>query len=430
VAMAAESTPLQLETIFTAEPLLAGRAADPDRLDRTAHVVFEYQDGTTQPYYEVLAYGSAFSPSPADEPIRTGRLERDEAWMLGMIADCLAVWDEYVAKHYDLPRGAPPFVPDRTHIETAGRRLADAGDRLFSAVFLQGDAGLREIGRRLADAMRAGEQTITFYSDRLFVPWWIIYSDDGTDSGHGPGHGWSPGGFWGYRHLIDHEFVRNIGCPDHRIKLGATPLRVSLNLDLSLDDRNGLPVTAPVRDFFERRRGDYAHVIRSTSDELRAALTSQEFGEHILYFCCHCGAQQSPYGGPYRTVLQLTDPERITPAHLCGWLRERKLSSNPFVFINACGGGLLNSQFYCSFGSELIRKSANCVVGPEVRVPAQFAGKYAVELFTRFLEQRYHLGPAMRQVTRHLMDTWHSPLGLVYGLYQGLDTRLVAGDLD
>jgi hypothetical protein len=31
----------------------------------------------------------------------------------------------------------------------------------------------------------------------------------------------------------------------------------------------------------------------------------------------------------------------------------------------------------------------------------------------------------MRDVTRHLMDTAHCPLGLVYGLYRGLDTRLV-----
>jgi hypothetical protein len=251
-----------------------------------------------------------------------------------------------------------------------------------------------------------------------------MYSDVGAN-GMQDEADWSPRGFWGYSHLIEHEFVRNTTCTDHRISLKDMPLQVSLNLDLSLDERNDALVTQPVRDFFENRTEAYSHTVRSTSRELREALMSQDFRDQVVYFCCHCGTQQGQYGGPARSVLQLTDAERITPGHLCGWLRDRNLSSNPFVFINACGGGLLSSRFYCSFGHELIRKAANCVIGPEVRIPAVFAGTYAVELFTRFLEPRRHLGRAMQQVTRHLMDNHHTPLGLVYGLYRGLDTRLV-----
>jgi hypothetical protein len=413
---------LDLETTFTTGAALAESGGDPERLDRTGHVVFEYQDGNSA-HYEIRAYGPIFPEESPGDPNYVGHLDRDETWMLGMIHDCLGEWDEYIARYYDVPRGAPAFVPGRSHLEAAGIRLAEAGQRLFSAVFLQGDEGLRRIGNMIVEAMQTREQTITFYSDRLFVPWWIMYSDSGTARPQRVD--WSPRGFWGYSHLIEHEFVRNIPCPDHRIPLENTPLQVSLNLDLSLDERNEALVTRPVCEFFENRKEDCEHTVRSTSDELRVALMSQDFRDQIVYFCCHCGTQQGPYGGPTRSVLQLTDTERITPSHLCDWLRERNLSSNPFVFINACGGGLLSSKFYCSFGHELIRKAANCVIGPEVRIPAVFAGSYAVELFTRFLEPHCHLGPAMREVTRYMMDSHHTPLGLVYGLYRGLDTRLV-----
>jgi hypothetical protein len=414
---------LDLETVFAVAPGSADAGVDPERLARTGHVVFEYQDGSS-PCYEIRAYGPMFPELPGGEPAYVGRLEQDETWMLGMIHDCLADWEEYVAKYYDVPRGAAAFVPDHLHLEAAGVRLAEAGNRLFSAVFLQGDAGLRRIGLMLAEAMRAGEQVITFYSDRLFVPWWIMYNDVTADGAPG-GAEWSPRGFWGYSHLIEHEFVRNTPCPDHRIPLRDEPLQVSLNLDLSLDERHDGVVTGPVREFFADRPQACAHTVRSTSDELRQALMSAEFADQVLYFCCHCGTQQGQFGGPARSVLQLTDAERITPAHLVGWLQERDLSSNPFVFLNACGGGLLSSRFYCSFGHELIRKAANCVIGPEIRIPAVFAGAYAVELFTRFLEPQCHLGRVMREVSRHLMDEHHTPLGLAYGLYRGLDTRLV-----
>ncbi len=413
--MTGEHTLLNLETTFAAAPGSAD-SVDHERLDRTGHVLFEYQD-TSSPCYDILAYGPIFPELP-DGELFVGRLEQSETWMLGMIQDCLADWDEYIAKYYDVPRGAPVFVPDRLHLENAGSRLAEAGARLFSAVFLQGDAGLRRIGNVLAEAMRTGEQIITFHSDRLFVPWWIMYSEAAEAD-------WVPQGFWGYQHLIEHEFIRNTPCPDHRIPVKDTPLQVSLNLDLRLDEREDAQVIRPVRDFFEVRADTCQHTVRSTSRELRQALKSPEFGDQIVYFCCHCGSQQSPYGGPARSVLVLTDYETITPGHLCEWLRERDLPSKPFVFINACGGGLLNSRFYCSFGHELIRKAANCVIGPEVRIPGAFAGMYAVELFTRFLVPRSHLGLAMREVSRHLMDNYHTPLGLVYGLYRGLDTRLV-----
>lgn len=429
--MEIETSPLNLETIFSVGQPPKDYTPDPDRLERSGHVVFEYQDGRYPGHYEVRAYGPIFPETDAGERTYIGHLNRDETWMLGTIHDCLAEWEGYIDRYYNVPRGAESFTPDRRHIQAAGLSLAQAGDNLFSAIFLQGDAGLREIGDILSNAMRSGEQVITFYSDRLFIPWGIIYSHGSMGgSVHDNGACWSPDGFWGYRHLLEHEFIHSAACLDHRIPLQDMPLQVGLNLDLSLDDMQNAPVTAPVRSFFAQRGDDCEHVVRSTRAELGAALSSAEFRDQVVYFCCHCGTQQSPYGGPSRAVLRLTDEEFITPAHLCGWLRERNLLSNPFVFINACAGGLLGTQFYCSFGHELIRKAANCVIGPTITIPGAFAGTYAVELFERFLEPQRHLGLAMRDVTRHLMDDHHTPLGLIYALYRGLDTRLVAGTLD
>jgi len=421
--MEPDYSPLDLETIFAASKIPSGEDADPDPLVRTGHVVFEYKD--SYPYgYEVRAFGPVFAGGSDAEPACVGYLEADETWLLGQVQDCLSEWEQYIGKYYDIPGGT--FAPDREHIEAAVPALAEAGDRLFSVVFLQGDAGLSEIGRMLTDAMRTGEQVITFASDRIFIPWWIMYSDPGPAGNGGNAH-WSPAGFWGYRHLLEHEFIRFGTCADHRIPVADEPLRVSLNLDLGLDG-GGVPVTEPVLEFFAARGAASAHVIRTTSLELGEALMSPDFGDQLMYFCCHCGAQQSPYGGPSRSVLQLTDTGTfITPAHVSGWLRGRELISNPLIFINACGGGLLSTHFYCSFSHELLRKAANCLLGPGVRVPGPFAAKYAIELLARFLEPHCRLGTAMRDVTRYLMDHCHTPLGLIYGLYRGLDTRLVAG---
>lgn len=412
--------PLDLEVVFNSQSVPnVSILDDPDRLFRTGHVEFDYHDDG----YEVRAYGAIFPETPAGEPPYVGHLDRDESWMLSMIEECLQSWESYIDDHYNRP--GKRFAFDGAHLDAIAPGLAEAGDELYSAVFLQGDGGLRTIGRLLSEAMRSGEQTVTFHSDRLFVPWWLIYDQEVAGSTQGRDRGWSPHGFWGYRNLIEHEFVRCVPPADHRIRLARTPLQVSLNLDLTLDDQHERQVTQPVQDFFNQQPNGCEHIIRSTKSELRAALMSTSFRDQLLYFCCHCGTQPSRHGGPNRTVLALSDSEYITAVNVCGWLRERNLPSRPFVFLNACGGGVLSTQFYCSFGHELIRKDANCFVGPQVQIPAVFAGTYAVELFTRFLKPHSHLGPIMREVTRHFMDAQFNPLGLVYGLYRGLDTRLV-----
>ena len=200
-------------------------------------------------------------------------------------------------------------------------------------------------------------------------------------------------------------------------------VRVGLNVDPTIDADLSVKFVDSVTSFFRGHQDTRDPEIRKAKVELGRAMLAQDFCDQIIYFGCH-GTVSGQAGASAQ--LALGDQKPIRTSDLLGWLREpRRLTSNPFVFINACQGGQMSSRFYTAFGPPLLGKGANCILGPQIDVPAIFATEYATRLFDHFLRPETRLGDVVQQLTRDFIDDHQNPLGLIFSLYRGLDTRLV-----
>jgi hypothetical protein len=396
--------------------------------DRTIHIRFTKEHGDAG--YHVQAWGSAF-PQDGGGGYQ-GHLAANVAVANSGINDLRAAWQHQVVGYIqrrDDGRNCFPFVEnwnlsgstDPDWLEHIGLKLARASHALFSLLFLNGDAGLKEIADHLALALRSDENVITMESDDLFVPWGMLYTPPKeSDSLWGSAATWSLEGFWGYRHLIEHNFSRAPGF-DSRVLIPARRVIVGLNVDERVDSEYPTtPCVQPVMDFFT----DRTHVVvRRTKDELACALQDPLFSDHITYFCCH-GQVSGATESPGRTYLKLTDDEEIYSTEFIGWLSRNPLPTRPVVFVNACQGGQMSSLFFPAFGHHLLHYGARCLIGPQIDLPRAFAREYATRLFTAFLESRTKLGDIVRALAREFANDYRNPLGLIFSLYRGIDVHL------
>lgn len=399
----------------------------PDRQynrDRSIHIRFIKDLGGTG--YIVQAWGSAF-PQDGGGGYQ-GRLTITTPTLDAGINDLRAVWQHHVVEHAQRldDRTRFPYVDDWNlaaasggQFEAIGLKLARAGHTLFSLLFLNGDAGLKEIADGLTLALRSDENVITMESDDLFVPWAMLYTlPDEHSSLWGPEKTWTLSGFWGYSHIVEHNFSRTPGF-DSRVLVPAHRLVVGLNIDERVDNEYpATPCVRPIVDFFT----DRSHVVvRRNKDELAYALQDPLFADHIMYFACHgqvSGAQDS------LAYLKLTDDEKIFGTEVIAWLSQRPLPTRPVVFVSACQGGQLSSLFYPAFGHHLLHRGARCLIGPQIDLPRAFAREYTTRLFSAFLEPRTKLGDIVRGLAREFADEHQNPLGLIFSLYRGIDVHL------
>ena len=351
---------------------------------------------------------------------------------------CRDAWlQEVVQKRVPLP-GNRSFLPYDREWDLGGRQyaglldgvaaeLARAGQLLFWNIFRQGDEGLTQIADLLEAALRGGPTILAIQSASLFAPWWMLYTppDPSLDL-YAEGFHWSSSlwqGFWGYQHLIEHR-LDQAEISTRIVRRGN--VRVGLNVDPTIDEQLSVKFVDSVTSFFQGHSATRDPEIRREKIELARALLAQDFCDQIIYFGCH-GTVSGQASKPATSAqLALGDHKPIRTSDLRGWLPEpRRLTSNPFVFINACQGGQMSSLFYTAFGPPLLGKGANCILGPQIDVPAVFATEYATRLFERFLCPGTRLGDVVRQLTRDFIDDHQNPLGLIFSLYRGLDTRLV-----
>jgi hypothetical protein len=88
----------------------------------------------------------------------------------------------------------------------------------------------------------------------------------------------------------------------------------------------------------------------------------------------------------------------------------------------------MSSLFYTAFGPSLLGGGANCLLGPQVDVPVRFGAEYARRLLAAFLEPETRLGDVVQRLAKGFIDDHDNPLGLIFSLYRGMDTRLVGRD--
>jgi Peptidase family C25 len=164
---------------------------------------------------------------------------------------------------------------------------------------------------------------------------------------------------------------------------------------------------------------------RTKKTELEIGFTEKRDNlEHIIYFYCH-GRGSSDAGVANLTVpgLVLTD-DAVTAFDFEAWAAGKDLPNSPFIFINACQGGQMQTMFYKSFAVELLRQGAAGLVGAQIDVPAVFAAEYARQVLEKFFSKgkdRVRMGPLLREVNQNMWDTHNNPLGLVYSLYRGVN---------
>jgi hypothetical protein len=394
--------------------------------DRTINLAFVEAAGG----YQVEAWGDP-DTFPADGRGRyQGRLDLSPRQIATSVASLRTAWNRELLGFQFPHELDPDRHPITDHVDLTGAGLTSVTDevmtllaregyKLFRALFFTGDAGLREIGELLTAALRDRPQCIAVHSETLIVPWSMLYlpMDPGADL-DGPGSGYTPDGFWGYRHLVEHLFKRlRDWSPD--VVVRGRP-RAGLNVDGRLDAEFGdaLPVARVVEAF--RQHCDV--VRRESRPALAADLASADFADHMMYFGCHCQFVGEP--GTAQAEIRLTDDLPINADDFRFWLNEHGLRTNPVVFMNTCSGGHF-SAVLSTIGSELLRYGANCLLGPQVDVPGKFSAEYAIRVVNRMFGSGARLGPTVRDLAVEFMTTLHNPIGITMGLGRGIDSRFV-----
>jgi hypothetical protein len=393
---------------------------------RDVHLTFDYWE--TREVYEVRATGQIFN-----HEYWAGRLPKPRAKLIAAIDQCLNTWQQKVAYRQDAVKSKLfqnrwdfSGPEDQDLLDVVWLDIARAGEALTKVLFWGGDEGLDEIRERLLESIAAprdlaSPMLLTIHSDDLFAPWWMLYTtpDDGPPL-HGPGSAYQVEGFWGYKHLVEHQTKRN-PYTVNATKMAGPQVRTGLNVDPNIDQSGGIPFVRPVTTFLQNRA---TQVTRELKEDLTADFLAGTFTDEITYFGCHCTTPAQ--GAPY---LKLRDGEPITAADMDSWLPGQAcLKSRPVVFINACQGGKMSSLFFESFGTSMLAKGANCVIGPQIDMPVLFAAEYATRLFGLLLMPGQRLGEIVLELTREFATHYRNPLGLTYSLYRGVDVYLSRED--
>jgi hypothetical protein len=127
-------------------------------------------------------------------------------------------------------------------------------------------------------------------------------------------------------------------------------------------------------------------------------------------------------------ILELTDG-KINAVDIRTNVTDRFKPSPPLIFINACRGGQLGTlvRHNFTFATEFLEQGALCLIGPQIEVPAVFAGQFGKRYFELFVAPQSNPPPMAGIVLRNLTrEMWsrHNPFGLVYSLYAGADCHI------
>jgi hypothetical protein len=415
--------------------------------DRSIYLRFEARSvppGITT--YSVMARGDALRKyiDPGGGDWWEADLTIDSASLHDTIVEMQELWRDRVVKHREaLPNGKWrfPFADswdlsedrDRdSRLSDVARPLAKVGYKLYRLLFYTSGNDLSMIGEALTAALRETSLVISIQSSSLFVPWWMLYTPPVGHEDLNPSRGqqvpWE--GFWGYSHIIEHNFKHSPAWKPC-IAIGGRGVIAGVNVDRNLDKQfSRAPSVAPVISMFQSTAAEA--IVRESKDHLEQDLKSTHYGDHIMYFGCH-GTGVSSTNEPAKAYLRLTDRQPIRSTDFMAWLAQTSLLSTPIVFVNACEGAQMSSLFYTAIGSVLIEKGANCLIGPQVEIPPAFAREYATTFFTQFNtvamnrsdpESLVRAGDIFQRLAHDGIAVRKNPLGLVMSLYRGIDTHL------
>ncbi len=317
---------------------------------------------------------------------------------------------------------------DDAAFRTIAGRLAVAGKLMFESVFERNrGTPLDDIAQKLREAARSGEHTLTVNAPDFHLPWRLLYTHpDATEQLTGDGGNADPRGFWGYQHIIE-EFTNDYPIKDHVLaKTGKLGFGAALHE--RLDREFNVDCIAQHRRFVQASSERLAYVEWTKKAEVETALSSAPFRHQVVYFLCHAeGAGTTAKPSLQPPVLELADG-KIDAAELREYIQHRFDGSPPLVFINACRGAHLSTRVShnFTFATEFLEQGAVCLIGPQIEVPAVFAGEFGKCFFESFIAEKKRspkVGVILRDLTRSMWEH-RNPFGLAYSLHAGADCHI------
>jgi hypothetical protein len=233
-------------------------ASDDRNRDRTIELIISESDGDLCVY----ALGTALPAKSGG--LLHGRPTASATDIRRSISNLCAFWDREVIS-YKTDNGGQAAFPFEDVLDTSKaipfgdhqnmmRRLAREGDKLFHRLFSVGDNGLQELGRQLSRAL-AKPQIVRITAESLFLPWSMLYTNPGGVDLEQANAQWSPEGFWGYQHLVEHALEHD-SAHNNRLKLANNTPVIGMAVDRRLDslDPNQRCIQ-PMIGFFEEETG-------------------------------------------------------------------------------------------------------------------------------------------------------------------------------
>jgi hypothetical protein len=419
-----------------------GRADDAGALVRSGAIDIDLDKIDGSECFKIELRGGLFQD--LTKPLRKNKpaiIDLDPAALFGIVQQCRDAWQLAAIDYKTTVIAADgsqechrPFEErwdepvDSTTFQTLAAQLAVAGERLFSLVFESSKGTpLDDIAQRLREVACRGQSAFTVNAPDFHFPWGMLYThpdpytklaDDGSN--------FDKTGFWGYHHIIEqftneHRVIDCLTAVDGKLGFGAA-------LHDLIDKLYNVPCLSRHRAFVDACASRLQYSEWTTKAEVGSALSTCPLKEKIVYFLCHgeCSGTSARPSIQIAT-LEVTDA-KIDATDVRKWIPGRLEGNQPLVFINACRAGQLSNLVFrnFTFATEFLKRGAACVVGPQIEVPAVFAGEYGHRFFDQFLSGKDpapRVGSIIRDLNQFMWQR-HNPLGLVYSLYAGADCHV------
>jgi hypothetical protein len=326
---------------------------------------------------EILYYGS--DPDNYAR-IDSVRLFTNYINLQPVITGCLQAW-EFLAGHAaNQANGAAQPWNLTSQIDEHVRNAIQRGQALYRALFGPANNGEEHPAlQRLKNHLRKPREQplrIIVKSDKLYVPWNLLYID-GALSSRIPEFAC---GFLGFRHQVVQQ-IENLFTPPLNDFGVAQPLIVSQQRDITL------PIHAHLDEFLQTLAGQVV-IIERDHQAFTQAIQRGDCDDHILYFCCH--GSRAPKKGE-QPSLTISHGEKLYPDHIRDLMLEGHFVNQPFVVINACYAGEYGEALHDAFGPAFLSRGASTILAPAVTIPKTYAARYARAVF----EELFH-GPRTR----------------------------------
>ncbi|WFU80688.1 CHAT domain-containing protein [Bradyrhizobium sp. CIAT3101] len=360
--------------------------------------------------------------------------------LFDVVQECRSAWEKALKDletTRDHPSGAGqiPYHPYENEwhrpvedeaFRSLGAKLALAGNDLFVSIFERSEDGkLDRIAANLREIARTGSNMLTVSTTHFHIPWRMIYTHpDPEGELASDGSNFEPSGFWGFQHVVEqypnkYPISDRLNARDGKLDFGAA-------LHERIDTEFKVNCIKRHRDFIQSSTNMLTYAEWTTILGLEKGLSATPFEQQVVYFLCHADMANTSKSPEIAPTLHLADGE-INVARFRR-LRKKFEPSGPLIFINACRGGQLGTlvRENFSFASQFLEQGAACVVGPQIEVPAVFAGEFGNRFFTEFLQRTDpppRAGMVLRELTRQMWKR-NNPFGLVYSLYAGADCHI------